>query len=61
MPAPSSSSRCSADPPKIANQTSVKRVGMVRTVKTNSRMVRPREMRAMKSPTNGDHEIHHAQ
>ena len=27
----------------------------------NWRIVRPREMRAMKTPTNGDQEIHHAQ
>ncbi len=27
----------------------------------NCRIERPREMRAMNVPTNGDHEIHHAQ
>ena len=35
--------------------------GMNSTATTNSRTVRPREMRAMNMPTKGDHEIHHAQ
>ena len=35
--------------------------GASRTTEKYSRMLRPREMRAMNMPTNGDHEIHHAQ
>ena len=36
-------------------------VGTNSTPRMNSRRVRPREMRAINSPTNGDHEIHQAQ
>ena len=36
-------------------------LGMSSTPTTNSRTVRPLEMRAMKVPTKGAHEIHHAQ
>ena len=48
-------------PPKIANHTRLTTVGTRRTPVTNSRMVRPREIRAMNIPTNGVHETHHAQ
>ena len=47
--------------PKTVIHTSVKPVGTKRTPTTNSRMVRPREMRAMNIPTKGDQEIHQAQ
>ncbi|MOA57473.1 hypothetical protein D3C78_1816600 [compost metagenome] len=47
--------------PKIDIQARVKPRGISNTPKTNSRMVRPREIRAMNSPTNGDHAIHQAQ
>jgi hypothetical protein len=36
-------------------------LGTSRTPVTNWRMVRPRLIRAMKTPTNGVQEIHHAQ
>src|SRR5574344_275658 len=39
----------------------LKAVGTNRTPRINSRRVRPREMRAMNRPTNGDQEIHQAQ
>ena len=42
-------------------QKKVKTVGTSNTPSTNSRTVRPREMRAMNMPTNGDHEIHQPQ
>jgi len=44
-----------ADQPKTANQTRVNSEGANSTPMTNSRMVRPREMRATKIPMNGDH------
>src|SRR5690606_36156172 len=47
--------------PNTVIQNSVKPVGTSSTPLTNSRMVRPREMRAMNSPTNGDHAIHQPQ
>ena len=47
--------------PKAVIHKRLKAVGTSSTPTTNSRMVRPREMRAMNMPTNGDHEIHHAQ
>src|SRR5699024_10870311 len=40
--------------PITATQTITMRVGMIVTPSTNSRMVRPREMRAMKPATNGE-------
>ena len=36
-------------------------VGIATTPMMNSRIVRPFEMRATNVPTNGAHEIHHAQ
>ncbi len=50
-----------ADPPKIENQMRATMLGARSTPTTNSRMVRPRLMRAMNMPTNGVHEIHQAQ
>ncbi|MNN88546.1 hypothetical protein D3C81_2062490 [compost metagenome] len=50
-----------AVPPNTANQKKPSRVGANTTPITNSRTLRPREMRAMKEPTNGAHEIHQAQ
>src|SRR5690625_213352 len=48
-------------PPKIPNQVKHPIEGTTITTVTNSRRVRPRETLAMKSPTNGVHETHHAQ
>src|SRR3546814_9541229 len=42
-------------PPKTANHSIEKTVGTMITPKQNSRMVRPREMRATKMPMNGPH------
>ena len=42
-------------------QTNVNPVGISNTPTINSRMVRPRETRAINIPTKGDQEIHHAQ
>ena len=50
-----------AVPPKMENHTSVSTDGTTTMPTTNSRMVRPREMRARNMPTNGVHEIHQAQ
>ena len=47
--------------PKIENQAKIKPNGINITPSTNSRKVRPREMRAIKSPTNGAHATHQAQ
>src|SRR5690606_7820276 len=47
--------------PNTVIQMKVKPAGMNSTAVTNSRTVRPREMRAMNMPTNGDQEIHQAQ
>jgi hypothetical protein len=47
--------------PNTVIQMKVKPAGMKSTAVTNSRTVRPREMRAINMPTNGAHEIHHAQ
>ena len=55
------SCRSIAAPPKTANHTKLTPLGISSTPTTNSRIVRPLEMRAMKVPTNGAHEIHHAQ
>ena len=48
-------------PPTTANHRKPKPVGAATTPSTNSRMVRPREIRATNIPTNGAHEIHHDQ
>lgn len=42
-----------ADHPKIADQTTVKSEGATSTPRTNSRMLRPLEMRARTTPMNG--------
>jgi hypothetical protein len=55
------SSRFMAVPPSTANHTKLTTLGIRSTPTTNSRILRPREMRAMKVPTNGAQEIHHAQ
>ena len=55
------SCRSIAVPPKIANHTNVTPVGTSSTPSRYSRIVRPFEIRARKVPTNGVHEIHHAQ
>ncbi|MNU02327.1 hypothetical protein D3C72_2459960 [compost metagenome] len=47
--------------PNTVIQNRVKPAGTSSTPQTNSRMVRPREMRAMNSPTNGDQAIHQPQ
>ena len=54
-------SMCKAAPPNTENQTKPARVGAATVPRMNSRMVRPRDTRAMNSPTNGDHAIHQAQ
>ena len=56
-----SCSKWMAVPPKILNHTTVTAAGMIITPTTNSRMERPREMRATNMPTKGLQEIHHAQ
>ena len=48
-------------PPTAANQRNPKPVGAAITPRRNSRIVRPREMRATNIPTKGPHEYHHAQ
>ena len=48
-------------PPTAANQRNPNPVGAAITPIMNSRIVRPREMRATNIPTNGPHEYHHAQ
>ncbi len=47
--------------PKMLNQMTEKSTGRASTPATNSRIVRPREMRAMKMPTNGDQVMVQAQ
>ena len=47
--------------PKIVNHTRLAAVGASRTPRTNSRIVRPREMRAMNMPTNGAQLVHQPQ
>ena len=53
--------RSIAAPPKTANHAKLTPLGTSSTPTTNSRIVRPLEIRAMKVPTKGAHEIHHAQ
>src|SRR5690606_2227458 len=60
-PAATPISRKMAVLPKTVIQKKVKTVGTSKTPSTNSRTVRPREMRAMNMPTKGDHAIHQAQ
>src|SRR5215210_6931179 len=49
------------DPPRTENHTKLTTLGARTTPKTNCRIVRPREILAMKTPTNGAQLIHHAQ
>ena len=51
----------SAVPPNTENQTKAASVGASMVPRMNSRMVRPRETRAMNIPTNGDQLTHQAQ
>jgi hypothetical protein len=53
--------RSIAAPPRIANQTKLTPLGTSSTPITNSRIVRPLEMRARNVPTNGAQDIHHTQ
>jgi hypothetical protein len=48
-------------PPKTANHIRLTRLGTRSTPVTNCRIVRPRLIRAMNSPTNGVQLIHQAQ
>ena len=59
--APPFSSRSMAVPPAQANQTKHISAGTISAPRTNSRTVRPREMRARNRPTKGAKAIHHAQ
>jgi hypothetical protein len=54
-------SRFRAVPPNTENQTKAASVGTATVPRMNSRIVRPRDTRAMNSPTKGDHDTHHAQ
>ncbi len=47
--------------PNTENHAKIKPNGINITPNTNSRKVRPREMRAINSPTNGAHATHQAQ
>ena len=58
---PSRTALYSAVPPMIVNHRNVRAVGTSSTPVMNSRTVRPLEMRAMKTPTKGDQEIHQPQ
>lgn len=62
-PATSVPDRCSqiAVPPKIENASTQITVGASSTTLTYWRRVRPREMRATKTPTKGAQDTHHAQ
>ena len=53
--------RCSAVPPNTENHTNAASVGASTVPRMNSRMLRPRETRAMNRPTNGDQLTHQAQ
>ncbi|MNJ63710.1 hypothetical protein D3C77_596280 [compost metagenome] len=61
LAAPSFSTRLMAVLPKMDSQASVKPKGTSITPKINSRIRRPREMRAMNMPTKGAQPIHQAQ
>jgi len=50
-----------AELPNTVIHRNVNTVGTISTAMTNSRIVRPRETRAMNMPTNGDHAIHQPQ
>lgn len=55
------SSMSSAAPPKTPIHRQASRAGISRTPNTYCRIVRPREMRATKVPTDGDQAMTHAQ
>ena len=50
-----------AVPPRMVKASTTIDDGMNSTPKMNCRMVRPREILATNTPTNGDHETHQAQ
>ena len=58
MPPPPTSSIQIAEPPKVANHSIENMVGISTTPIANSRIVRPRLIRAMKMPTNGPQATH---
>ena len=60
-PAMPSSSRLIAVPPAKANQMKHISAGTIIAPRTNSRRLRPRDMRARNSPTKGAKAIHQAQ
>lgn len=45
--------------PNAENHTKLRSVGISSTTVKNSRMVRPLEILAINTPTNGDHDTHH--
>src|SRR5690606_8793826 len=59
-PSPPMPSSSIADQPNVTNHTRVNTEGATRTPPTNWRTVRPREMRARKTPMNGAHVTVHA-
>ncbi|MNF83754.1 hypothetical protein D3C84_660830 [compost metagenome] len=61
MPASPNSSLLTAVPPKATIQMKVNTVGTRITPRMNSRMVRPRETRAINTPTKGAHDSHQPQ
>ena len=48
-------------PPRMVKAATMMAEGISNTPSTNWRMVRPREILATKTPTNGDQDTHHAQ
>ena len=60
MVPPSNMSTWMAVPPKTVNQVKKTTVGTARTPTMNPRMVRPREMRARKTPTKAPQDTHQA-
>ncbi|MNT48601.1 hypothetical protein D3C72_1853910 [compost metagenome] len=52
---------CNAESPNTVIHNRVKPAGTKSTPQMNSRMVRPREMRAMNNPTKGDQDSHQPQ
>ena len=59
--APRAFSKSMEAPPNVDIQSAHTIVDAINAHKTNSRIVRPREMRAINMPTKGDQAIHHAQ
>src|SRR5699024_1956446 len=60
-PPPPKSSTCNAVPPNVTNQRIAIIEGMSNTPAINSRIVRPREIRAINNPINGAQDICQAQ